>query len=373
MRKKKIIIPVAILVAVLLIGTSIYRAKGQNEAVVSVTTLKEQELRTTVMIPGTLALANEQSIYYDMEKGDVDTIHVKEGDTVKIGTPLVTYKNETLSLEEQQSDLTRQSSNLQIESINKQLNQLSDKQDELEKEIGKQAAKEQVAAERNQLNLELDTAKIERKRSDLERETVRKKKAGLSVESEINGTVLNVNKEADVNTADIQEPLVHIGNTTSFTGEGVLSEYDALNVKKGQPVTITSDVIPDKEWTGRVTKVDLLPQKQADPAGDTANQYPVEITIADSSISDIKPGFKLLMEIETSKKTAYAVPAEAVRQDEKEEYVFVAENGKAVKKTVKTGQKTNKLIEITSGIKGKDKVIINPPEDLIDGMDVKVK
>lgn len=374
LKKKKVLIPLIVLLIALFIGASIYRSQAQNEIIVETGQIKEEELTTTVMIPGTLALADEQKVYKDMEKGDVETIHVKEGDSVKSGAPLVTYSSDTIELEEQQADLTRQSTNMQIESLNKQLNRLDEKQDDLEKEIGKSAADEQIDAEREQLNLELDTAKLERKRNNLELSSLEKQRNALTVTSKIDGTVLSVQQETQPN-AEIQEPLVHVGQTGSFTAQGVLSEYDALNVKSGQSVTITSDVVPDQKWKGSVAKVDLLPEQEAAASMDAnaANQYPVEVKISDANISAIKPGFKLLLNIETNKKTAYSLPAEAVLQEDSEAFVFIVKNGQAVQKTVKIGIQADDRIEVSEGLTGKDQVVLNPDERLSDGMDVTVQ
>ena len=78
--------------------------------------------------------------------------------------------------------------------------------------------------------------------------SIAKKERNLDVASDINGTVLEVDKEAVNNTSDVQKPLIHIGNTDEYLATGVLSEYDALKIKTGQAVKITSDVLPDKKW-----------------------------------------------------------------------------------------------------------------------------
>lgn len=56
-------------------------ARSENPTV-KVTNLKKMEISNKIMISGTLKLAEEQTIYYNPEKGDVDEILVKEGDNV---------------------------------------------------------------------------------------------------------------------------------------------------------------------------------------------------------------------------------------------------------------------------------------------------
>ncbi|MCU7740463.1 efflux RND transporter periplasmic adaptor subunit [Priestia megaterium] len=375
--KKGIIITAVAVVIVAVIGINVYRAQSVSGKAINVhvANIKEKKLRNTVMVPGTLKLADEQYVYFDAEKGEVERFHVTEGSRVQQGTSLVTYESDTLDLEQEQNKLEKKSSQLQIDSVSKQLSNLNKKQKELEKEMSKQEARDQIDTERTQLNLDLETAKIDLERNKLEAKSIAKKERNLDVASDINGTVLEVDKEAVNNTSDVQKPLIHIGNTDEYLATGVLSEYDALKIKTGQAVKITSDVLPDKEWAGSVKQIDYLPQQQAstEAGNDGANQYPVEVKVDDQDITMIKPGFKLLLEIETSSKKASSLPIKAVVNEDGEKYVYVVKDKKAVRKEVKIGETTNKFIEIKSGVSSKDKVITNPTKNLTDGAEVTVQ
>lgn len=375
--KKGIIITAVAVVIVAVIGINVYRAQSVSGKAVNVhvANIKEKKLRNTVMVPGTLKLADEQYVYFDAEKGEVERFHVTEGSRVQQGTSLVTYESDALDLEQEQNNLEKKSSQLQIDSVSKHLSNLNKKQKELEKEMSKQEARDQIDTERTQLNLDLETAKIDLERNKLEAKSIAKKERNLDVASDINGTVLEVDKEAVNNTSDVQKPLIHIGNTDEYLATGVLSEYDALKIKTGQAVKITSDVLPDKEWAGSVKQIDYLPQQQAsaEAGNDAANQYPIEVKVDDQDITMIKPGFKLLLEIETSSKKASSLPIKAVVNEDGEKYVYVVKDKKAVRKEVKIGETTNKFIEIKSGVSSKDKVITNPTKNLTDGAEVTVQ
>ncbi|WP_280559106.1 efflux RND transporter periplasmic adaptor subunit [Priestia megaterium] len=375
--KKGIIITAVAVVIVAVIGINVYRAQSVSGKAINVhvANIKEKKLRNTVMVPRMLKLADEQYVYFDAEKGEVERFHVTEGSRVQQGTSLVTYESDTLDLEQEQNKLEKKSSQLQIDSVSKQLSNLNKKQKELEKEMSKQEARDQIDTERTQLNLDLETAKIDLERNKLEAKSIAKKERNLDVASDINGTVLELDKEAVNNTSDVQKPLIHIGNTDEYLATGVLSEYDALKIKTGQAVKITSDVLPDKEWAGSVKQIDYLPQQQAsaEAGNDAANQYPIEVKVDDQDITMIKPGFKLLLEIETSSKKASSLPIKAVVNEDGEKYVYVVKDKKAVRKEVKIGETTNKFIEIKSGVTSKDKVITNPTKNLTDGAEVTVQ
>jgi len=374
--KKKVLIFSICLILVLIIGVNVYKTQGKvNEINVRITHLKKKNITNKVMIPGILKLAEEQYIYYDAQKGNINNIHVTEGSIVQIGTPIITYESDELDLQQEQNRLATKSSQLQINSLTTQIANLNKKQKELEKEVSKEEAKNQIDSERAQLQIDLETANLELEKNKLEGKSITKKEKDLEVKSEINGTVLEVDKGAINTVSDIQKSIVHIGNTNQYLASGMLSEYDALNIKVGQPVTITSDVLPDKRWTGLVKQIDYLPQQQSisDGANDGANEYPVEININDDDIKSIKPGFKLILEIETSSKKANSLPTKSIVNKDKSTYVYIVKDGKAVRKKVKTGKTTNEITEIKNGLSGKEKVISNPSNQLTDGMEVNVQ
>jgi HlyD family secretion protein len=63
------------------------------------------------------------------------------------------------------------------------------------------------------------------------------------------------------------------------------------------------------------------------------------------------------------------VPASAVRDNA----VFVAFGGKAVRRAVKTGASTSQGVRIDDGLVGGEDLIVAPPPDLQDGAKVAVK
>nr|WP_280170500.1 hypothetical protein [Priestia megaterium]MDH3188644.1 hypothetical protein [Priestia megaterium] len=107
--KKGIIITAVAVVIVAVIGINVYRAQSVSGKAINVhvANIKEKKLRNTVMVPGTLKLADEQYVYFDAEKGEVERFHVTEGSRVQQGTSLVTYESDTLDLEQEQNKLEK--------------------------------------------------------------------------------------------------------------------------------------------------------------------------------------------------------------------------------------------------------------------------
>ncbi|MEC1526954.1 efflux RND transporter periplasmic adaptor subunit [Bacillus spizizenii] len=376
MKKVWIGIGIAVLVA-LFIGMNIYRTaaptSGSAGQKIQTGGLEEKEISSTVMVPGTLKFSNEQYVFYEADKGTLEDIKVKEGDKVKKGTPLITYTNEQLSLEKEQNQLTAQSNQLQIDQIQEKLKALDNKEKELEKQVGKKEAEKQIESERTELQMQEKTAEIELKQTELQRQSLANRVSDLQVKSEIEGTVISVNQEAVSKKSDIQEPVIHIGNPKDLVVSGKLSEYDTLKVKKGQKVTLTSDVIQDKTWKGTVSAVGLVPDQQESTAAqgtEQAVQYPLQVKIK-GNLPEGKPGFKFIMNIETDKRKANTLPSKAVKKEDDQYYVYTVKDGKAKRVDVKIGEVTDDLTEIKEGISQDDQVILNPSDQVTDGTEVK--
>ncbi|WP_434178724.1 efflux RND transporter periplasmic adaptor subunit [Bacillus stercoris] len=376
MKKVWIGIGIAVIVA-LFIGINVYRSaaptSGSAGQKIQTGSLEENEISSTVMVPGTLKFSNEQYVFYEADKGTLEDIKVKEGDKVKKGMTLVTYTNEQLSLEKEQNQLTAESNQLQIEQTQEKIKALDNKEKDLAKQVGKKEAEKQIESERTELQMQKKTAEIELKQTELQRQSLANRVSDLEVKSELEGTVISVNQEAASKKSDIQEPVIHIGNPKDLVVSGKLSEYDTLKVKKGQKVTLTSDVIQDKSWKGTVSAVGLVPDQQESAAAqgtEQAVQYPLQVKIK-GKLPEGKPGFKFIMNIETDKRKANTLPSKAVKKEDDQYYVYTAKDGKAKRVDVKIGEVTDDLTEIKEGLSQDDQVILNPSDQVTDGMEVK--
>lgn len=374
--KKKIWLSIGVVsVIVLLVGVNVYRAMSKEEATVSTVKLSQQEIASNVMVPGTLRFQNEQYIYQDPEKGEIAEILVKEGETVKVGTPLLRFENEQFSLEKEQNALSIESSYLKINQLENQLDDLSEKEKDLSKQVGKEEAEKTIEAEHNQLEMEQKMADIELRQLLLQKETIEKQLNTLEVKSDIAGTVITIVEHPEQTSEQGgMKAVIHIAKTDQFIVSGVLSEYDSLKAAEGQPVTLSSDVVPDAEWKGKVSKIGLLPETSSSTMGteNAAVQYPVEVIIEGSEMK-AKPGFKLIMEIETEKRNVQTVPVDAVKQDGEDYFVYTVEDGKTKKKTIEIGTASSDYMEVKEGLSADDAIVSKPKDDLLSGTEVTVK
>lgn len=372
--KKKVWITVTVVVILtLVVGINIYRTSADSTANVKTETAKLEEINSTVMTPGTLAMADESTLYLDASKGELKEILVSEGDTIKKGDPIVSYENKDLEMEKEQNDMNIESLYLRINSIDKQEKRLNEKKNDLADDVGEEEAEESMEAELDQVKMDKRMANLDLRQALLQRDRLKQKISDLEETSDISGVVLEANDSSAPQSTQMEKPILRIGSMKDLIVEGTLSEYDTLNIETGQKVTITTDVLPDEKWEAEVMEVGYLPQASSPEATTSAVQYPVSVKLKNSEDITLKPGFQMIMEIETESHEALTIPLEAVKQDGDESFVFVVEDGKAVKRQIETGSSTTKRIEVKKGLSEKTKVVVEAPDNLKDKMEVTVE
>ncbi|MCM3571222.1 efflux RND transporter periplasmic adaptor subunit [Neobacillus mesonae] len=374
--KKKLWIGIAVVsIIVLMISISVYQQVLAKGPTVKTTDLKQEEISSLLMIPGNIKLESEQIIYPSPEKGEIKELLVKEGQQVKKGTVLAKLENAQLELESEQNKIAIQSAYLKIDRIKEQMDVLEDKEKTLRKQVGKKEAKKQIKPESDQLEMDRKLAELDLKQALLQKDLLKKRQDDLEITSTMDGVVLTAKKNIPSSGQGTSiEPLIHIGKLKEMTASGLLSEYDTLKVQKGQKVVLRSDAVPGQQWDGEITNIAYLPQQEQPGinGGSQAVQYPVTVKIL-GDIKGLKPGFQVIMEIETEQKKAAVLPVNAVYDDGEEPYVFLLKDRKAQKTMVKTGITSGSKIEILKGITEKDKVILEGAEKMKDGMEVSTQ
>jgi len=371
MKKKKTWIAIGVIVVLsVLVGANVWRGTAENLVEVEVTQLEEEPITETVMTPGQLKLADQQTIYYTPEKGEVGEILVQEGDEIENGTPLIRYENNQLELDQEQNDLQLQSANLQV-------NELQQQHEDIDEMLEDDEENEQLQAEHDQIKLQEQQATIEAEQLRLQKESIQQQINDLEVTSDISGKVVEVNEQAmaGLSQMDQQQPLIRIGTLDQMIVEGVISEYDTLKIEEGQPVTLSSDAVPDQTWEGEVSFISDLPNEteSMNADGGTAGvQYPVEITV-DAEDMNLKPGFQMVVVIVTDEYNANTLPITAVQQDGDTNYVYIVNNQTAQRQEVEVGSVSNETIEITDGLTNEDQIIIDPADTVQEGMDVSIQ
>ncbi|HEX6593422.1 MAG TPA: efflux RND transporter periplasmic adaptor subunit [Bacillota bacterium] len=367
---KKLWIGIGIVIVIIgFVGINVWKQTAAGSVTVDTTTIKEKEIKETVMTPGTLKLANQQTIYFQPERGEIAEFFVKEGDSVKKGTKLFRYENNELTLEKKQNELQIKLLDLELDSVRK-------KQKNIDVQMKKNKDDEFLQEEYDQIKLQEKQLTIEREQADIQKEMINQQMNDLVVTSDIKGTVITLNKDVSPSSDSFeQQPLMRIGSLNKLVIEGLISEYDTLKIKEGQSVTVTSDALPDQSWAGTVNFISYVQEDEEAmevSGGESSGvQYPIEVVVEDDL--DIKPGFQMVLEIKIEQYEADVIPLTAIEQDGDDNFVYVIEDGVAKRTEVDVGTISDEDIEIKDGLTKQDKVIVNPSDHISDGMEVNVK
>jgi RND family efflux transporter MFP subunit len=129
-------------------------------------------------------------------------------------------------------------------------------------------------------------------------------------------------------------------------------ERAAAGVRMGQNVLVRPDHNP-AVYEGRVSRIS--------PAIDQTNRTLLIEAEVPNQHGRLSPGAFVRAEIVTvPAEPALFVPASAVTTFAGIHKVFTVENGRAVEKTVQTGQKSGERIEIAAGLKPGEQVVVRP-------------
>ena len=146
---------------------------------------------------------------------------------------------------------------------------------------------------------------------------------------------------------------------------GVSASYFPL-ISKGLPAEVRSDIYPAKTFRGKIYRI----YPTIDPS---THLFQVEIEVANPG-EKLRPGMFVRTNINYGTAESILVPSVAVLKQTgtNERYVFINEDNKAVRRTVKTGIILDDNIEITSGLKGGDELITTGQNKLEDKVYINV-
>ncbi len=184
--------------------------------------------------------------------------------------------------------------------------------------------------------------------------TIRSQISMYKVKAPISGTIdlmdLKVGQAVSPGISSIR-----IVNASKLKAKAQLAESYAGTVSQGDEVNVIFPDIPDS----LNTKISFV-SKTIDPA---SRSFDVQINLP--SNAKYRPNMIAILKIvDYTNNKAIVIPINAVQKAESGSYVYVAEGGKAKRAEIKTGKTSSGKIEVLSGLKAGDKVIIGGLQDL---------
>jgi len=339
---------------------------------------KEGSVASSVLLSGTVTAQNEQYVYYDASKGDLDEVSVSVGDKVSEGQALVKYSST-------EAQAAYDAASRAIAKADRHINELYQARNSAEAmpatpqaglEGGVDGAQAQTSGSSvSSIDSQISDARDTRADAVAQQEKALAQLNATTVLSTVEGTVVEVNRNVSKSPTGNSQVLVHIVSNDNLQVKGELSEYNLANLSVGQEVTFTTKVYPDKTWTGKISYISNYPKNNSESSSNlntsnSGSKYPFTIDVT-SEVGDLKQGFTVSIEVKNSSK-ALIVPITSVVMEEEKNFVWILdENKKAKKVEVGLGNADAENQEITSGLTDGAKVISNPTASLEEGKEVK--
>ena len=186
-----------------------------------------------------------------------------------------------------------------------------------------------------------------------------------SVKAPISG-VISVKDAEEHDQASTQSSICTISGDGGMTVSFGVTESIMKNLKVGDAVTMEKN---QSEYRGILTEIS---EKVSSQSGLYNCKAALNDISADSGILTNGSKAKLTL-VSDQEKNALTVPLKAVSYSDGVPYVYVLEDGKAVKKDLSTGLFDKEVISVTSGLKETDAVIVTWSNEIYNGAEVLVQ
>ena len=158
-----------------------------------------------------------------------------------------------------------------------------------------------------------------------------------------------------------RQAIITIPDMTRMAVNVKIHESYIKKVRKGQKARITIDAFPDQQLTGEIIKVGVLPDSQNRWMNPDLKVYLTTVAI-DGTHEWVKPGMSAKVEVLVNElKDVIYVPMQAVVPEDDGQTCYVMRGLSTERRHVEIGEFTDEFVEIRSGIKEGERVLLRPP------------
>jgi RND family efflux transporter MFP subunit len=352
---KKIIITVVVIIGALAtIGLILNKNKASNEektaivaeknaaVTVKVETVKTEEISLDFASNGNFEPIQELTFCAE-KSGKVVSVLVKEGDYIRIGQTLAIVRSDVINVNAQNAKAMYQNAVADFDRFENAY-----KTGGVTKQQLDQAKLAMVNAKSNltQANINVGDTRIK---------------------APINGFINKKYIEpGSILTGMPATQMFDIVNVSKLKLRVTVNESQVANLKIGNTIKVTSNVYPDKTFSGKITFIA--------PKADTSLNFPVEIEIANTQSNELKAGMygTAVFAANQKKESLKIVPRNAFVGSVSSNEVFVVENNIAKFKKVTAGRILGDKVEILDGLNDGDIVVVTGQINLQDGNTVEI-
>jgi RND family efflux transporter MFP subunit len=290
--------------------------------------------------------------------GYVTKVHVKVGQNVRAGQPLVSVNNTDLQAKKAQVDASI---------IQAQAGYTNAKKD-YDRFVSLFAQQSASQKELDDMTARYEMAKAGLEAAKAMRNEVMAQFSYSNITAPFSGTVTNTFvKEGDM--ANPGMPLVSVEGASRLQVTAMVSESDISKIKNNMPVKINIKSL-DKEVAGKVSEVSLS-------AKNTGGQYLVKINLnqTDKSIlsgmfANVQFPIEKSKELKTNTSGVVLVPESALVKQGQLVGIYTVANNQALLRWLRVGKTFGNQVEVLSGLSANEPYIVSAEGKLYNGAKV---
>lgn len=344
------------------------------------------DIRETITASGEIQARTKISIGTSV-MGEIKALHVKDGQDVKAGDPLVTIDQERLkqgllqaqaALESVRQDAGRlKAAKTRAEENFTRMESLF-KQGLISDEEYRQA---RLNRETSALSFQSAEANVQQSVANLAsmRDSLSKSELRAPISGRVTGLKALKGETAIPGMSNLPgATLMVISDMSEIIAEIKVNESEVVRTRVGQAAQVMVESFPGRVFPGKVYEVATASEK----IGQDANMYLVKVALDMTSqdVTSLRPGMSARAVVLTNEaKGVLRVPLQSVLEregsmedaqkkgllsPESRNIAFVVKDGRAVERTVKTGIANTQFLEVKDGLQEGEKVLTGPVRKL---------
>lgn len=363
----------ALVVAVVAVPLTVRGCRGDDARQLDLVEVEARDIHPTILAPGILAYRNEVNLTSELT-GRVQSIRIKEGDTVREGDLLLTLDPEIYRNAVDRAEAGLRQGRIAIDRQRASLALRQKQFDRAKVLIGEKLIDQGSFDEtRNQLEvarLELETSQEDYSRAQSALQDAREQLAKTDIRSPITGRIVSlpikVGETAVPSTSSfVGAQLAKIADTSRIQAELKVDEADIARVSIGQRADVFAAAYPDEALAGKVEQIALAPTVEGQ-----ARAYEVTVALDVPEAIELRSGMSVRAEIVLGDGGQLpAVPVEAIVAGKGDDgqpvsHVWKVEDGIARKVQVETGTADDAWQAVGKPLAPGDTVVRGPARDM---------
>jgi multidrug efflux pump subunit AcrA (membrane-fusion protein) len=155
--------------------------------------------------------------------------------------------------------------------------------------------------------------------------------------------------------------IAKIPNLAFMQAKVYVLDKNAIDIKAGQPVEIRLEAEPTKVLPGKIKSVSGF--SRTIERNNPIKYFDVQVSLEQDGLG-LKPGNRVLAKIIAQDETSkLIIPLQAIFNDKGDNYVYLKQGSKFVRRSITTGKKNLHMVEVMTGLETGDEIALSNPED----------